>query len=116
LINDNKLFLVLNKINDHNYVLNSGGTEINGKKYKYAAGAAEVHKIITQALNSKNPDPQKIYAEIVKTLSSKTQITSGFFGWGARDLTTANLYKDILKIIKEEEDTLKIKPDIRNSF
>lgn len=106
----NELNLIKLRLMKHNYVLNGGGVSIDGKKY--SASAATILKELELALKS-NIDETKalsIIHKIKNELNGKTTATSRFFfNYGARDLSTAKLYKDILNYANTIEGKLTAK-------
>ena len=113
-----KLTNILTALQGHEYHLHGGGKELDGKRYAKSA-AIIIEKI--QALLASEvdfSDPVKVQAakaasealvlDIEAELKDKTMVTNGFLhgGGGAREQSTVDLYKNILKLARPTSESL----------
>lgn len=115
------LATIYNKLSEHRYVLHGTGIQIGPKKYSPTAGLlVQKLTLIKKLFENTNNEPseqdikqnldkmKQLINEIETDLSNKKSATTGstFFGLGARDETTAQLYRDILMLVEETKNEL----------
>ncbi|WED42687.1 hypothetical protein [Legionella cardiaca] len=109
---------ILSKLQNHHYVINGFGKTVFGKKYTTSAGnvvekienlfAKRINYNDATAVESLKAEIHELFQDIAKELSGKTKATAGScFNLGGRDLSTAQLYSEIVEICSSNSGTVE---------
>jgi len=101
------LYEIIEKIRSHKFVLNGLWDAKEGVQGKPSGSADKIVTVINHHFNPENPGSMDICRAFIRhQLSGKTMATTGskFFGLGARDDTTVQLYQEILAILDRNQE------------
>lgn len=105
-----KLQTILGLIDNHKFTLHGEVKNLVGKRSQQTKAARQIHQLISNNLNNGDltvDHYECIVQKIKNILKHKTQVTNGFFGLGARDTESVDVYNKILTFIDPPQSNLR---------